>query len=111
EALNALFPGFGASQQPALVAAAVPGTAQPGATGSLSQAGAQAAPTPGASQTSPVLAPPANTAEAARLARQAPQLFSDYGRLAAQGRYQEAGQKLDQLKQTLDELVRKQGGG
>jgi len=52
---------------------------------------------------------PAGGSETARLTRQAQQLLADYGRLAAQGRYQEAGQKLDQLKQTLDELAKKGG--
>src|SRR5262249_36438176 len=110
EALNALCPSF-TLQQPGLVASAAPAPAQPAVTRSQQQPGAQTSPTPGASQTAPLqTSPEGNASESSRLARQAQQLLSDYGRLAAQGRYQEAGQKLDQLKQTLDELARKQGG-
>ena len=45
-----------------------------------------------------------------RLTRQAQQLLSDYERLTAEGKHREAGEKLDQLKQTLAELNRKRGG-
>jgi uncharacterized membrane protein (UPF0182 family) len=126
DALNALFPGFGSqvfpSQQPGLIASTSPTTPQAGgAPGTQAGAGstaaaalqaaasAQASPAPGTAQTAPLAAGPAGTAETSRLTRQAQQLLSDYGRLAAQGRYQEAGQKLDQLKQTLDELAKKGG--
>ena len=44
-----------------------------------------------------------------RLTRQAQQLISDYERLTADGKHREAGEKLDQLKQTLAELNRKRG--
>ena len=44
-----------------------------------------------------------------RLARQAQQLLSDYERLTAEGKHRDAGDKLDQLKQTLTELARKRG--
>src|SRR5262249_20895471 len=97
EALTALFPGF-SSQQPGLVAARVAGPEQPAGAASQSPPGTQTSPTPAASQTSPVQTSTANGPESGQLARQAQQLLSDYGRLAAQGRYQEAGQKLDQLK-------------
>ena len=41
------------------------------------------------------------------LARQAQQLLNDYERLSAEGRHREAGEKLDQLKQTLTEMNRR----
>jgi uncharacterized membrane protein (UPF0182 family) len=44
------------------------------------------------------------------LAKQANQLFDDYRRLTSEGKYKEAGEKLDQLKQTLDQMVRPQAG-
>jgi uncharacterized membrane protein (UPF0182 family) len=111
EALNALFPGFG-SLQPGMVAGAAPSAGHPAAVaGSQPVPAGQPSPTPGQAQTAPVQTSPANAAETARLASQARQLLSEYGKLASEGRYQEAGQKLDQLKQTLDELARKQGGG
>lgn len=45
-----------------------------------------------------------------RLIRQAQQQIADYERLSAEGKHREAGEKLDQLKQTLAELNRKGGG-
>ncbi len=45
-----------------------------------------------------------------RLTRQAQQLLADYERLTAEGKHREAGEKLDQLKQTLAELNRKRSG-
>jgi len=42
-----------------------------------------------------------------RLIKQASKLISEYERLTAEGKHREAGEKLDQLKQTLDELDRK----
>jgi uncharacterized membrane protein (UPF0182 family) len=109
EALNALFPGI-SSQQPGLIASVTPGPAQAAAAAGGSQPSPNTQPSPGPSspQMAPVPIAPATTADTARLAGQARQLLADYGRLASQGRYQEAGQKLDQLKQTLDELARKQ---
>jgi uncharacterized protein len=62
---------------------------------------------PGASK--PVAAAAAGDIE--RLARQAQQLLSDYERLSAAGKHREAGEKLDQLKQTISEMNRKQSGG
>ena len=44
------------------------------------------------------------------LANQARQLLADYERLTSEGKHREAGEKLDQLKQTLQELTRKRGG-
>jgi uncharacterized membrane protein (UPF0182 family) len=51
------------------------------------------------------------TGEIEKLARQAQQLILDYERLTAEGKHREAGEKLDQLKQTLNELARKRSGG
>jgi uncharacterized protein len=51
------------------------------------------------------------TGEIAKLAQQAQQLILDYERLTAAGKHREAGEKLDQLKQTLNELARKRNGG
>jgi len=118
ETLSVLFPGF-VLQQPGLIAGgppsgAQPGAAQPGAVGgaqplaSGNQPGPGAQPSPGPPPAQAPLQGTGGTADTARLARQARQLLDDYGKLASQGRYQEAGQKLDQLKQTLDELSRKQ---
>ncbi|MFP5261902.1 MAG: UPF0182 family protein [Blastocatellia bacterium] len=45
-----------------------------------------------------------------RLIQQAQQSFSDYERLTAEGKYREAGERLDQLKQTFAELRRKRAG-
>jgi uncharacterized membrane protein (UPF0182 family) len=60
---------------------------------------------PVTSQTMPL------TGEIAKLAQQAQQLLLDYERLTAAGKHREAGEKLDQLKQTLSELARKRNGG
>jgi uncharacterized protein len=56
--------------------------------------------------------PPATSqaGDADRLIQQAQQSFSDYERLTAEGKYREAGEKLDQLKQTFAELKRRRGG-
>jgi uncharacterized membrane protein (UPF0182 family) len=48
--------------------------------------------------------------DAERLIQQAQQLFSDYERLTAEGKHREAGERLDQLKQTFAELRRRRGG-
>ena len=93
EALALLFPGFSLHGTPA--------TAQP------SQLEAQVSSKP------PAAAPPTgqpSPSETDRLAKQAQQLISDYERLTAEGKHREAGEKLDQLKQTLAELNRKRGG-
>ena len=55
--------------------------------------------------------PPAQAGEVDRLLKQAAQLLTDYERLTAEGKHREAGDKLDQLKQTLTELNRKRSGG
>ena len=52
----------------------------------------------------------ASSPDIERLTRQAQQLISEYERLTAEGKHREAGEKLDQLKQTLVELGRKGGG-
>jgi hypothetical protein len=44
------------------------------------------------------------------LIRQSLQQIADYEKLSAEGKHREAGEKLDQLKQTLAELNRKGGG-
>jgi uncharacterized membrane protein (UPF0182 family) len=54
--------------------------------------------------------PAAVPAEMTRLIQQAGQLMTEYERLSSQGRHREAGEKLDQLKQTLAELQRLRGG-
>lgn len=51
-----------------------------------------------------------SSGEVEQLGKQAQQLLSDYERLTAEGKHREAGEKLDQLKQTLDQLNRKRGG-
>jgi uncharacterized membrane protein (UPF0182 family) len=48
--------------------------------------------------------------DAERLIQQAQQLFSEYERLTAEGKHREAGERLDQLKQTFAELRRRRGG-
>jgi hypothetical protein len=96
EALALLFPGF---------------TLHEGATTAApAQAEGQLAPRTPPSQ--PRGQPPsqAPSADIEPLARQAQQLLSDYERLTAEGKHREAGEKLDQLKQTLLELNRKRGG-
>jgi uncharacterized membrane protein (UPF0182 family) len=50
-----------------------------------------------------------SSSEIEQLGKQAQQLLSDYERLTAEGKHREAGEKLDQLKQTLDQLNRKRG--
>jgi len=62
-------------------------------------------------QVSPnVQPPPAGKPDADALAGQARQLLADYERLTSEGKHREAGEKLDQLKQALNELARKKGG-
>jgi len=72
---------------------------------------AQAEPPTASKQPTPSQ-PPAqvSSSDTERLTRQAQQLLSDYERLTAEGKHREAGEKLDQLKQTLAELNRKRGG-
>jgi uncharacterized membrane protein (UPF0182 family) len=62
-------------------------------------------------ETSSQQPPPAQVNEVDRLLKQAAQLLADYERLTAEGKHREAGEKLDQLKQTLTELNRKRTGG
>ncbi|MEN3331750.1 MAG: uncharacterized protein V7641_1115 [Blastocatellia bacterium] len=94
-ALRALFPDLGG--QPAQQPPAKPASQQ---SSQQQQAGKPAAPQ----------APPAPGTEAGRLIQQAAQLLADYERLTAEGKHREAGEKLDQLKQTLAELQRQRGG-
>jgi uncharacterized protein len=83
EAMNSLF-GEAAAQQPS------PSSAQ--------------APAPqGASQPTPSPAPAQNLQQ---LVNRAIQEFDDYQRLLSQGKYAEAGQKLEQHKRTLEEIRR-----
>ena len=53
--------------------------------------------------------PRTDTGDIGGLARQAQQLLSDYERLSAEGKHREAGEKLDQLKQTIQEMNRRRG--
>ncbi len=92
EALSLLFPGF----TPRQAAGAVPAP-QPEAQAPSKQ--------PSAQPTAQVGSPDID-----RLVRQAQQLISEYERLTAEGKHREAGEKLDQLKQTLAELSRKRSG-
>ncbi|HVG18362.1 MAG TPA: UPF0182 family protein, partial [Blastocatellia bacterium] len=65
---------------------------------------------PQQNQTAAMQAPaPPQGGDVDRLIQQAQQSFSDYERLTAEGKYREAGEKLDQLKQTFAELRRKRG--
>ena len=50
------------------------------------------------------------SAEIDQLLKQASQLLNEYERLTAEGKHREAGDKLDQLKQTLTELNRRRTG-
>jgi uncharacterized membrane protein (UPF0182 family) len=52
----------------------------------------------------------ASTPDIDRLIRQAQQQIADYEKLSAEGKHRQAGESLDQLKQTLAELNRKRGG-
>ena len=98
DALALLFPGLAGQAQAAQAARL---GEQPGQT--------QSQMPPGQAGTQPPSPAPAD-AEIQRLSKQALQLISDYERLTAAGKHREAGEKLDQLKQTLDQLNRKRGG-
>ncbi|HWN99573.1 MAG TPA: UPF0182 family protein [Blastocatellia bacterium] len=105
EALSMLFPGWesGQASQPP----------RPGAPPAETQAQTQTeqpATQPPSAGAAGSPGPPAD-AESQRLSRQALQLISDYERLTAAGKHREAGEKLDQLKQTLDQLNRKRSDG
>ena len=109
QALKVLFPNFnsGSPVGPVAPSQASPvvaqgGAQQPAGPGQQSPA-AQATPPP--SQTQPL---PAGSQQS--LATKAQQLLADYGRLAADGKYKEAGEKLDQLRQTLDQMAHAPGG-
>ena len=105
DALALLFPGLGSRQ------AATPGQATP--TGQNAPAPQQSALGGQMGSKQPAATQPNTTGssgEIEQLAKQAQQLLSDYERLTAEGKHREAGEKLDQLKQTLDQLNRKRGG-
>ncbi|HEX5964729.1 MAG TPA: UPF0182 family protein, partial [Pyrinomonadaceae bacterium] len=76
--------------------------AQPTPSGQAQQPEGAQQPTPSASP-STVLQQAKNQTE---LIKQANQQFEDYQRLQSQGKFAEAGQKLEQLKKTLEELRR-----
>jgi uncharacterized membrane protein (UPF0182 family) len=105
EALNLLVPGLGSTQ--AISAGQAAAAGQTSAGGQPSALGGQMA----AKQAAAGQPPPQTTSsDIDRLTKQAQQLISDYERLTAEGKHREAGEKLDQLKQTLDQLNRKPGG-
>ncbi|HYV05156.1 MAG TPA: UPF0182 family protein [Blastocatellia bacterium] len=132
EALASLFPGFSLQGgggrpgeqrpgEPPTQAQMASGQAsrQPAGQGATGQTEAgQGAASQGAGQASPSTGAAPGAAgqagsgdpETQRLSRQALQLISDYERLSAAGKHREAGEKLDQLKATLDQLNRKRGG-
>ncbi len=70
--------------------------------GSESAQTATSAPAPGAPAGTAAL--PAPSGDVRTLAAEAGKQFSDYQRLTAEGKLGEAGQKLDQLKRTIDQL-------
>jgi uncharacterized protein len=94
EALRALFPELGS---PPPTTPTTPTAEQPT---QAQQIGRPPAPSTSA----------APGAEVGRLIEQATQLFADYERLSAEGKHREAGDKLDQLRQTFTELKRRRGG-
>ena len=57
-----------------------------------------------ASQTQPVVAPPARAADIHSLVDRANQALADYRRLTSEGRLGDAGSKLDELKRVLEEM-------
>jgi len=75
--------------------------------------GGEAAPTEAPTESKqPAASQPSDrgvSSEIDQLAGKALQLISEYERLTASGKHREAGEKLDQLKQTLAELNRKRG--
>ena len=77
------------------------------ASASPAPAGQPVTPSPA---TAPSATQPALVADLERLAGQAQQQLADYERLTAQGKYKDAGERLEQLKQTLSELARRRRG-
>jgi hypothetical protein len=55
----------------------------------------------------PAAAPPPGSPDTQALINDAARALADYQRLTAEGKLGEAGQKLEQLKRTLDELSRR----
>ena len=102
EAIGLLFPGT-PTRQAVAAEQSKSNAQQAAAAGQPSTSAAQA---PG--QSSPRAEQPSN--EIDQLLKQAQQLLSDYERLTAEGRHREAGEKLDQLKQILDQRNRKRAG-
>ncbi|HEU4389185.1 MAG TPA: UPF0182 family protein, partial [Blastocatellia bacterium] len=90
DALKALFPGLLGKQR-----------AEPAQSSLPSQPAQQQSPS--------VQQPRAGGSDIDQLSRDARQLLLDYERLTAEGKHKEAGEKLDRLKQTLDQLVLKRG--
>lgn len=99
EALALLFPGLGSKQ------------AEPPPRPGAPPVQPQAQVPPGQRVTEPPLQGAPLDAESQRLLQQAVQLMAEYERLSGAGKHREAGEKFDQLKQTLDQLNRKRGGG
>jgi uncharacterized membrane protein (UPF0182 family) len=95
EAFSLLVPGLSPSQL----------TGQPKAPPTTESASKQTATV----EKTPQPSSPAKSAELDRLIKQATRLISEYERLTAEGKHREAGEKLDQLKETLAELDRKRG--
>lgn len=71
------------------------------------QVAGQPARPPAQSQVPTAPQPQTGSSDISGLARQAQQLLSDYERLSAEGKHREAGEKLDQLKQTIGEMNRR----
>ena len=65
------------------------------------------APSPPSSAASPSATVQEGPADRERLIRQAAQDLADYQRLTAEGKLGEAGQKLEHLKRTLEELSKR----
>jgi uncharacterized membrane protein (UPF0182 family) len=80
-----------------------------GAPATPAPAGPAPSPTPGGKPGTPAPPPTPAAPNTKALVERASQEFEDYQRLTREGKFGEAGQKLEQLKATLDEL--KKAGG
>ncbi len=111
EALALLFPSLGSRQATSAGQAATSaGQAVPaGQTAAGAQQPASVGQTASKQPAGVQPAVQGSSGEIEQLGKQAQQLLSDYERLTAEGKHREAGEKLDQLKQTLDQLNRKRG--
>jgi uncharacterized membrane protein (UPF0182 family) len=105
EALGLLFPGT-PTRQAVAAEQSKTNTQQAAAAGQPSTSPDQRA----SGQSAPRATAEKPSTEVDQLLKQAQQLLSDYERLTAEGKHREAGEKLDQLKQTLDQLNRKRAG-